>query len=120
MINNYIFTITTGRSGQMTLYDILLKINKPKSLVDALILVESAGNPNAFNKKENDFNTKSFISYHDYENDEEFIEKILKIDNNNDQYVEMLSEPWFNENKIPESVLPKNVLKFIISILNTT
>ena len=25
MINNYIFTITTGRSGQMTLYDILLK-----------------------------------------------------------------------------------------------
>ena len=30
-----------------------LKINKPKSLVDALILVESAGNPNAFNKKEN-------------------------------------------------------------------
>jgi len=30
-----------------------LKINKPKSLVDALILVESAGNPKAFNKKEN-------------------------------------------------------------------
>ena len=30
-----------------------LKINKPKSLVDALILVESAGNPNAFCKKEN-------------------------------------------------------------------
>ena len=30
-----------------------LKINKPKSLVDALILVESAGNPYAFNKKEN-------------------------------------------------------------------
>ena len=24
MIKNYIFTITTGRSGQMTLYDILL------------------------------------------------------------------------------------------------
>ena len=30
-----------------------LKINKPKSLVDALVLVESAGNPNAFCKKEN-------------------------------------------------------------------
>ena len=30
-----------------------LKINKPKSLVDALILVESAGNEHAFNKKEN-------------------------------------------------------------------
>ena len=30
-----------------------LKTNKSKSLVNALILVESAGNPNAFNKKEN-------------------------------------------------------------------
>jgi len=30
-----------------------LKITKPKSLVDALILVESAGNEHAFNKKEN-------------------------------------------------------------------
>ena len=30
-----------------------LKTNKVKTLVDALILVESAGNPNAFNKKEN-------------------------------------------------------------------
>jgi len=28
MINNYIFTITTGRSGQMTLYDILLKYSR--------------------------------------------------------------------------------------------
>ena len=30
-----------------------LKINKPKSLVDALILVESGGSSYAFNKKEN-------------------------------------------------------------------
>ena len=31
----------------------ILKTNKVKTLVDALILVESAGNPKAFNKKEN-------------------------------------------------------------------
>jgi len=31
----------------------ILKTNKVKTLVDALILVESSGNPNAFNKKEN-------------------------------------------------------------------
>ena len=30
-----------------------LKINKPKSLVDVLIIVESAGNERAFSKKEN-------------------------------------------------------------------
>ena len=31
----------------------ILKTNKVKTLVDALILVESSGNPKAFNKKEN-------------------------------------------------------------------
>ena len=30
-----------------------IQTNKSKSLIDALILVESAGNPKAFNKKEN-------------------------------------------------------------------
>ena len=31
----------------------ILKTNKVKTLVDALILIESSGNPKAFNKKEN-------------------------------------------------------------------
>jgi len=38
---------------QVTKTKPILKTNKVKTLVDALILVESAGNPKAFNKKEN-------------------------------------------------------------------
>ena len=38
---------------QVTKTKPILKTNKVKTLVDALILVESSGNPNAFNKKEN-------------------------------------------------------------------
>ena len=66
----------------------------------------------------NDFNTASFINYHDYENDEEFINKILEVDNDYEQYINLLSEPWFNQNKVPENVLPENVLKFIVGVLN--
>ena len=66
----------------------------------------------------NDFNTNSFINYHDYENDIEFIDKIMEIDNDYEQYMNLLNQPWFNNNEIPESVFPKNILKFINSVLN--
>lgn len=61
----------------------------------------------------NDFNEKSFINSHKFSSDEELIEYILEVDNNQNLYEELLSESWFNENKIPEFVEPKNVLKFI-------
>jgi hypothetical protein len=61
----------------------------------------------------NDFNNKSFVNWHDYEDDELVIEKIKHLDNNEDAYLEMLNEPWFKGNKIPDSVKPENVLSFI-------
>ncbi len=67
---------------------------------------------------ERDFNTKSFLNYHDYENDDVFIEKIINLHSNNDEYENMIKEPWFNNNEIPESVTPEKVLKFIKGVLN--
>lgn len=61
----------------------------------------------------NDFNSKSFINSHDFETDEELIDYILEVDSNEQLYQKILNEPWFVGNKIPEFVLPKNVLKFI-------
>lgn len=61
----------------------------------------------------NDFNSKSFINSHDFETDEELIDYILEVDSNEQLYQKILNEPWFVDNKIPEFVLPKNVLKFI-------
>ena len=66
----------------------------------------------------NDFNTNSFINYHDYENDIEFIDKIMEIDTDYEQYMNLLNQPWFNNNEIPQSVLPRNILKFINNVLN--
>jgi hypothetical protein len=66
-----------------------------------------------------EFNTKSFISAHDYENEEQFLEHIRLIDSNDDKYYEMLAQPWFNDRKIPFHISPTAVLNFIESALNT-
>jgi hypothetical protein len=60
-----------------------------------------------------DFNDNSFINYHNYENDETVIDKIFEIHSNKDLYFQILSQPWFKNNEIPEFAKPKNVLKFI-------
>jgi len=44
-----------------------------------------------------DFNTKAFISRHDFDSDEEMINRIIELDNDDDQYNEMLSQPMFTE-----------------------
>jgi Glycosyltransferase family 10 (fucosyltransferase). len=50
----------------------------------------------------NDFNTKSFLNYSDYANDEALIEKIIELDQDDDLYIQMLQEPWFKNNAMPE------------------
>lgn len=40
-----------------------------------------------------EFNTKSFINWYDYKNDEEMIDRIIEIDNNDDLYLEYMNEP---------------------------
>lgn len=62
----------------------------------------------------NDFNPNSFINCHAYNSDEEIIEKIKELDTDNKKYAKMLmSEPWFNNNKIPDFVQPEEVIKLI-------
>jgi len=41
-----------------------------------------------------DFNTNSILSYFDYNNDEELIDKIIELDNNEDIYNEYFKEPF--------------------------
>ncbi len=65
-----------------------------------------------------DFNPKSFLNYHDYENDKDFIDRIIEYDNNKNLYLEMLSEPPFLNNQINSFVDLNNVLnrlKYIFS-----
>jgi hypothetical protein len=60
-----------------------------------------------------DFNKNSFLSLHDFENHEELIEKVKEIDQDDKKYQDMLAEPWFTNNEIPDFVQPENVLSWL-------
>jgi hypothetical protein len=43
-----------------------------------------------------DFNSEAFLSWHDYQDDEKLIEKIIEIDNNEAKFRYMVSEPMLS------------------------
>ena len=65
-----------------------------------------------------DFNTKSFINYHDFNSEDDIIDYIIYIDNNDDEYMKVMREPWLNDNKIVESLKEENIKKFLHKIIN--
>ncbi|MFN3405096.1 MAG: glycosyltransferase family 10 domain-containing protein [Cytophagaceae bacterium] len=54
------------------------------------------GNPEV----DKDFNTESFINYNDFANDKEFLDRIIEVDQNDKLYMDILSNPYFNNNQI--------------------
>lgn len=67
---------------------------------------------------EKDFNRKSFLSYYDFESEEELIERIVEIDRNDDLYLEYLKQPYFTGNKVNPFIDASNVLKQFDYIFN--
>ena len=57
-----------------------------------------------------DFNPKSFINCHDYENFEDVIERIIEVNTNDDLYEEYLREPAFTDNVENEYISEANIL----------
>ena len=51
-----------------------------------------------------DFNTESFISYHDFNNEKELIDYIIEVDNNDELYLQILEQPYFKDNIVNEDV----------------
>tara|TARA_B100000886_G_scaffold215472_1_gene149449 strand:- start:644 stop:1543 length:900 start_codon:yes stop_codon:yes gene_type:complete len=57
-----------------------------------------------------DFNPDSFIYHGDFKNDSDLIDNILKTYNDKDLMANYLNEPIFKNNKIPDFIMPENVL----------
>jgi hypothetical protein len=57
-----------------------------------------------------DFNTNSFLSYHDFPSEEALIERIIEIDKNDELYIHYLEEPFYHNNQINEFVDPRKIL----------
>jgi hypothetical protein len=65
----------------------------------------------------NDFNEESFLNWHKYGDDDTFLEEIIKVNESEKLYKEMVNQPWFKDNKIPDFVQPDSVLSFFKKII---
>jgi len=63
-----------------------------------------------------EFNIKSFVNYYDFNNMEDMIEYIIELDKNDDKYMEVLRQPWFVYNLIPENNKIENIKSFLYKI----
>ncbi len=63
-----------------------------------------------------EFNNKSFINYHDFKSEDEMIEYIIFLDNNDEEYMKVMREPWLIDNKVLEGLKEENIKKFLYNI----
>ncbi|SFS92459.1 Glycosyltransferase family 10 (fucosyltransferase) C-term [Succinivibrio dextrinosolvens] len=63
-----------------------------------------------------EFNPKSFINVNDFSSLDDLLEKVKQIDNDDDLYCEMMSEPWITQKQCEETVSGYN--KFLEQFLS--
>ena len=63
-----------------------------------------------------DFNKQSFICVNDYETIDEAINEIIRLDNDDEAYIQKLSTPWFCDNNYDQWEL--KLLSFLKNIFN--
>ncbi len=72
------------------------------------------GNP-LINKE---FNEKSFVNFYDFNDTNKMIEYIIELDKDDNKYLEMLNQPWFTDNNIPDNNKLENIKSFLYKIFN--
>ena len=50
---------------------------------------------------------------------EKVVEEVIKLDSDNDYYIEKMKQPWFTNGDFPEAVKPSSVLEFFEKLLDT-
>jgi hypothetical protein len=73
------------------------------------------GNPLVYK----DFNTKAFLNYYDFENEEALIKRIIEIDNDDELFKQYIEQPPFVGNKVNEYVDEDNLIAFLTKIVDT-
>ena len=63
-----------------------------------------------------DFNTKSFINYHDFNSEDYMIDYIIELDKDDSKYLKMLNQPWFIDNKIPINNQLDSIKNFLYNL----
>ena len=64
-----------------------------------------------------DFNTKSFVNCHEYENLDKVIERIIELDTNPEAYRAVIEQPYFENNVVSDFANKEKLLKFLKGVL---
>jgi alpha(1,3/1,4) fucosyltransferase len=64
-----------------------------------------------------EFNTRSFVNWHDYENDEQVIEQIIALDGNKDLYLQYLQEEYITNQQVLQQFNRESIVKVFEDIL---
>ena len=64
-----------------------------------------------------DFNTDSFVHVNRFSSFDEAIERIIELDNDEEQYMQMAMQPWFHENRIPQEMTQESLEAFFDFVL---
>lgn len=63
-----------------------------------------------------DFNSKSIVNCHDFHDFKSAIEYIIELDSNNTKYLEVIRQPWFVNNTVPDNNKEENIKSFLYKI----
>ncbi len=66
-----------------------------------------------------EFNSRSFLNYFDFKNEEALIEKIIELDQDDAKYMEYLRQPYFHHNQPNEFFSHERLLNFFGKIFTT-
>ena len=64
-----------------------------------------------------DFNTKSFVNCHEFENLDKVIERIIELDTNPEAYRAVIEQPYFENNVVSDFANKEKLLKFLKGVL---
>lgn len=62
------------------------------------------------------YNSKAFINCHDYASFDDVVKRVIELDNNDEEYLRVLREPAFVENK-PVDVFKEELVEFFVKIV---
>jgi hypothetical protein len=66
-----------------------------------------------------EFNPRSFINCNDYSSLDAVVDEVIRLDQDDDSYLSMLREPWFNNNLENEYCLSEHIRAFFAMVFAT-
>lgn len=65
-----------------------------------------------------DFNSESFIHVNQFASYEKAIERIIELDQDDEKYLQLATQPWFKNNKVPSEFSNESIETFFDFVLN--